>query len=95
MREIFGLYISLNVTEDLTASLEVLISQSNQLTALSTLDKKMLAHLDVEIVEVLDGTTQLSEALDLARLVPLVEDLENLLDELKCGFDTVKFCHVP
>ena len=54
----------------------------------------MDAHVDVETVEVLNSSSQLVEALDLPCLAPLVQDLEDLLDQLKGRLDLRECQHV-
>ena len=53
----------------------------------------MLAHIHVKVVKVLNRAPQLLETFDLARLIPLIENLEDLLDELQCWLDLGEFRH--
>ena len=54
----------------------------------------MLAHIDIKVVEVLDCNSELLKSFNLARLIPLIKNFENLLDQLKGRFDTIELLHM-
>jgi len=54
----------------------------------------MFAHIDIEVIEVLYRASKLFKTFDCARLVPLVQNLKDLFDQLQCRFDSSEFNHV-
>ena len=54
----------------------------------------MDTHVNIEVIEVFNGTPKLVKAFYLARLIALVQNLEDLLDELERRLDLGKLLHI-